>query len=251
MKINLDLTKSLEENAALYFEKAKKSRKKIEGIDKAISLANSKLKEVPRKKAFVKKVDSKKHWYERFRWCFSSEGFLLVGGKDAPTNEEVIKKHAEKGDVVLHTDMAGSPFVVIKSEGKDIPDLTKAEAAQFVAAFSRAWKKGLGSIEVFWVLPDQVTKQANAGESLPTGAFMIRGKTNYVSSNMDYAVGILEDGRVMGGPLRSVKKHCSKFVKIRQANGKTSDVAKQIRKQIGGDLDSIVRALPAGCEVAR
>jgi hypothetical protein len=68
---------------------------------------------------------------------------------------------------------------------------------------------------------------------------------------MAYAVGVREDGRMMGGPPRAVKKHCTKIVMIRPGNGKTSDVAKEIRKRIGGDLDEIVRSLPAGCEIAK
>ena len=53
----------------------------------------------------------KREWYEKFHWFFSSEGFLCVGGKDATSNEVIIKKHLEKNDLVLHTDMAGSPLL--------------------------------------------------------------------------------------------------------------------------------------------
>ena len=46
------------------------------------------------------------------------------------------------------------------------------------------------------------------------------------------------------------KKHCEKYAEIEQGEEKTSKIAKQIQYKIGGELDDIVRALPAGgCEV--
>jgi len=46
--------------------------------------------------------------------------------------------------------------------------------------------------------------------------------------------------------LDAVKKNCDKFVQIQQGNDKTGAVAKKIQKKIGGDLDEIIRAIPAG-----
>ena len=56
----------------------------------------------------------------------------------------------------------------------------------------------------------------------------------------------------MSGPLEAVKKICEKFVEVKQGRKKTSDVAKQIQKKIGGNLDDIVRVMPAGgCKVKK
>ena len=44
--IALDLTKTIDENAAVYFEKAKKAKKKIEGAEKALNGSLAKLKEL-------------------------------------------------------------------------------------------------------------------------------------------------------------------------------------------------------------
>jgi len=43
-----------------------------------------------------------KEWYEKFRWFISSDDFLILGGRDATSNEIVIKKHTEKNDLVFH-----------------------------------------------------------------------------------------------------------------------------------------------------
>jgi hypothetical protein len=157
----------------------------------------------------------------------------------------VIKKHAQDDDLVFHTDMAGSPFVLVKAEGDTIPDTTKTEAATFTLAYSKAWKRGLKTADVFHVSPDQVSKEAQAGEYLPKGSFMIYGDTTYIEVEMNFAVGN-HDGRAMGGPLTAVSHHCDDYVEVRQGRDKTSDVAKQIRHHIGGDLDDIIRILPAG-----
>jgi len=253
MKIELDLKKSVEENAEAYFEKAKKAKKKIDGAEEALKRAEDKLKKIKDKKIKIKeefeakaeKKKRKKEWYEKFRWFTSSEGFLVIGGRDATTNEIVIKKHTDKEDIVFHTDMAGSPFFVIKTEGKTA-DKTLQEVADATLCYSRAWKLGLSTTDVFWVKPDQVTKEAQQGEFLPKGAFMIRGKTNYIHPKINIAVGITKQGLIMGGPLEAIKKNCEKYVEIEQGKEKSSDTAKKIRAKIGGELDDIIAALPSG-----
>ncbi|RME31754.1 DUF814 domain-containing protein [Candidatus Woesearchaeota archaeon] len=246
MRITLDLTKTLEENAQRFFEAAKKARKKAKGAEKTIAEWEQKLAtEETTQGPAPKRVRRKKAWYEKFRWCFASDGTLLVGGRDASSNEALIKKHAEKGDLVFHTDMAGSPFVLVK--GKQPTAEALREAAQFCASFGRAWKNGLASLEVFHVAPEQVTKEANTGEFLGKGAFVIRGKTTYYKARIAVAVGLDREGRVMSGPPAAVSAHCERVVEVFQGNQKTSDVAKELQRRLGGgEIDDFVAALPAG-----
>jgi len=160
----------------------------------------------------------------------------------------VIKKHTEKNDLVLHTDMAGSPFFVIKSDNKKILESTIKEAADATCTFSRAWKLGLQTSDVFYVAPDQVSRKAKSGEYLTKGAFMIYGKTNYVENKVNLAIGITKDNGVMAGPLEAIKKHCEKYLILQQGDEKVSSIAKKINHKFGNslDLDEIIRALPAG-----
>ncbi|MBS3114837.1 DUF814 domain-containing protein [Candidatus Woesearchaeota archaeon] len=255
-KLVLDLTKSIDENAAVYFEKAKKIKRKIEGAEKALTDNIRKLKDLEAKKEKIvlekskeeKFKERKKEWYEKFRWFISSEGFLVIGGRDATSNEIVIKKHTEPNDLVFHTDMAGSPFFVVKNEGKTIGDKTKEETADATVTFSRAWKFGLQTSSVFYVNPEQVSKKTKAGEYMGKGAFMIYGKTNYISNKVNLAVGITKQQQIMSGPLDAIKRNCEKFVVLRQGDEKVSSIAKKINYKFGGnlDLDEIIRALPAG-----
>ena len=255
-RLVLDLKKSVEQNASDYFEKAKKIKRKIKGAEEALEQNLRKLKELEQKKEKfeaeeeIKKeaVARKKEWYEKFRWFFSSDGFLVIGGRDATSNEVVIKKHTDASDRVLHTDMAGSPFFVIKSDGKKIPETTIKEAADATCTFSRAWKLGLQSSEVFYVSPEQVSKKTKAGEYMGKGAFMVYGKSNYVANKVNLAVGITKEHAIMSGPLEAIEKNCEKYVVLKQGNEKVSGIAKKINYKLSGnlDLDEIIRALPAG-----
>jgi predicted ribosome quality control (RQC) complex YloA/Tae2 family protein len=251
MRITLDVSKSLEKNAEKYFEKSKKAKKKIEGAKEAVEKTKKKVElvkkqELKEKEKEKKAPERKKHWYEKFRWFVTSDDFLVIGGRDATSNEIVIKKHTEDDDLVLHTDMAGSPFFVIKSEGKKITETALKEAADATCSFSRAWKLGLTSQSVFHVKPEQVSKTPETGEYLGKGAFVIRGKTNYIDNRISCAVGMTDEGVIMAGPVEAVRKHCKKYVQIEQGDEKTSKIAKQIQHKIGGELDDIIRAMPTG-----
>ncbi|MEM2933175.1 MAG: NFACT RNA binding domain-containing protein [Candidatus Pacearchaeota archaeon] len=81
-----------------------------------------------------------------FRKALTSSGKLMLGGKNAEQNEEIVKQ-AAKDEVVLHTKAAGSPFVNIKGKAsrRDIK-----EAAIFCAAYSRDWKKNKKDVEVHY-----------------------------------------------------------------------------------------------------
>lgn len=253
MRVELDISKTLEQNATACFEKSKKAKKKIEGARTAIVFLGKRLEELRKKKASEEerkqeqqKPKREKKWYEKFRWLITSDGFMAIGGRDATTNEIVVKKHTNPEDVVFHTDMAGSPFFVLKTEGKKPTETAIRETADATCTFSRAWKLGMKAQSVFWVKPEQLSKTPNTGEYVAKGAFIVRGKTNYVDNGINCAIGIMEDGSVMGGPKEAVKKHCAKYALIEQGDDKASAVAKKIQKLIGGDLDDIIRAMPPG-----
>ena len=247
--------KSLEENAQSYFEKAKKAKRKAEGARGALERWKIQRDEpLVKKTEFEEKLNEEKNkpivvkkWYHKFRWFFTSDDFLVIGGRDATTNEIVIKKHTQKEDLVFHTDMAGSPFFVIQSGGKVISKKAIQETADATCTFSRAFQLGLSTQSVFYVKPDQVSKEAQSGEYLTKGAFMIRGKTTYAENKINLALGITEEQEVMSGPVDAVTKHCKQWIEIRQGKEKVSSVAKKLEKLLShNDLDAVIRALPAG-----
>jgi predicted ribosome quality control (RQC) complex YloA/Tae2 family protein len=255
--ITLNINKSVGENASVYYDESKKMKKKLEGARAALEDSRRKLEELKKEKESEelrlskeeerkkKSAEIKREWYEKFRWFVSSEGFLCIGGRDATTNEIVIKKHTGKDDIIFHTEMAGSPFFIIKTEGKKPGKATLDECAQATASYSRAWKLGISSADVFYVNPEQVSKEAQSGEYIAKGAFMIRGKKNILNADLKIAIGI-KDNKIIGGPINSIKKQAEKSITLSPGKEKASDTAKKIRAKIGGELDDIIRFLPSG-----
>lgn len=182
LKVRLDFRKDVNENAQKYYQLAKKNKKKIEGAKEAIKRTEQDIKKGFKEDAKNKsrKKPTVKYWFDRYKWFISSEGCIVVAGRDTKTNEEVVKKYLERNDIYAHADAGGAPSVVIKSNRGYIGEATLREACQFAVIHSKEWKRGIASGTAYWVYPDQVSKTAESGESLPTGAFVIRGKRNYV-----------------------------------------------------------------------
>ena len=224
MELEIELTKSVEENAAHYFELSKKAKKKMLGAQRALEETKKKLAKLQQEEAKfwedarkkeaerVQKAERNREWYEKFHWFISSEDFLCIGGKDSTSNEIIIKKHLEKEDIVFHTEAAGSPFFLVKG-GQKAGEKTLQEAAQMVAVYSRAWKLGMTMTDVFWVLPEQVTKEAKPGEFIQKGSFMIYGKKNFYHPVLELAMGLV-DGKIIAGPLSAVKSAFSTSVAL-------------------------------------
>ena len=48
-----------------------------------------------------KKEKKEKQWFEKFRNFETTQGFVVVCGKDASTNDLLIKKYTSKEDIVF------------------------------------------------------------------------------------------------------------------------------------------------------
>lgn len=260
ISVELDIRKSSFENASKLYQKYKKSKDKVEGAKEAIKNTEKELKKVkekdvePPEKPAPQKPREKK-WYERYRWFISSDDMLVIAGRDAKTNQEIVEKHMEPPDRYLHADLKGAPHTVIKSEGEKISEPTLKEAARFAAVHSRAWREGLANADVYWVEPEQVTKKAPPGEYLPKGGYMIEGKRNYLTVPLEAAVGLLKrDGKKvpMCGPPTAVEHHSDISIKIKPGQEKKSDLTRKIRSNIQKNsdlkinLDELMSILPPG-----
>lgn len=263
--INLDIRKTVPQNAQEYYEKVKKFTKKKDGAIRAIEDT----KKAMEKKAATKSAKAgrklqasrKKHWYDRFRWFVSSDGFLVVGGRDADTNEEIFKKYMEKRDIVFHTQTPGAPLTVVKTGGKEVPDSTLQEVSQFAVSYSSLWKAGQFSGDCYWIKSEQVTKTPESGEYLKKGAFVIRGERNYFKDvPLGIAVGLELKGetRIIGGPASAVRKHGDYILEIIPGKFNQNDISKKIYRIYADELndprfvkqiaspDQIAMMIPAG-----
>jgi predicted ribosome quality control (RQC) complex YloA/Tae2 family protein len=244
--------------SSMLFDEAKRAEAEMARIQEVERTLRPRLvraqKVAPKSKVQVVERASKE-WYEKFRWFFTTEGRLAVGGRDAQANSILVKKHLLAGDVAYHADLFGSPFFVLKGGVAQTPDEVR-QVAQATVAFSSAWKTGLAAADAFWVTPDQVSTTAPSGEFLARGSFAIRGKKNFATKNpVEVAVGLDSEGRVMAGPEEALIKLCRAHVTLIPSREKTSDTAKKVLfelKKLYGDepvrasLDDVLRALPAG-----
>lgn len=233
--VELDVRLSVTQNSQVFYDRSKKLSRKIKGA----ILAIEKTKELSQREAPLqirKKIERpKQKWYEKFRWFISSDGFLVIGGRDAQSNEDIVKKYLQKQDIFFHAHVSGSPVVLIKTEGKVVPETTLHEAAQFTVSYSGIWKSGQASGDAYWVLPEQVSKTPETGEYVAKGAFVIRGKRNYFK---DIIVGvalglILDEGKALiGGPLSAVKKKAQFVLEIEQGEFNQNDLSKKMYRML-------------------
>lgn len=222
------------------------------------------------RKVIVKEQISRE-WYERYRWFITTDGLLVIGGRDASSNSALIRKHLTEHDIVFHAEVHGSPFFIIKNAAafaatqEGTINSSLHEVAQATISFSRAWKDGLSSADAYWVIAEQVKKGAPTGQFLPKGSFVIEGKRNYIKGvELRLAIGIMQLNNretllcgpeeavkkrsifytvlLQGGvdPMNAAKKVKSEFVKIAGENTKIAESIKHV------SLDEFVRALPTG-----
>ncbi len=182
-------------------------------------------------------------WYERFRWFFTYSGKVVIGGKSAEQNENVINKHLEREDVVMHTALPSSPFVVIKSEGKEISERDIEEAAIFCACFSQQWKKRRMKVEVHIFSPEQITK----GRGSKTGTFSVLGNIEKIQAELRLALAI-QNEKLRAVPISSTR---DKLVIIEPGMIKKEKAAEEIgkmlkEKRLDIKREEIIQALPAG-----
>ena len=245
INIWIDKTKTLEANASSYFDKSKEMDRKAERTKEVIAS-----KPVSRpKKAVIKNKDVE--WFERFRWFITTDGEIAVAGKDARTNEQVVKKYLKKNDRYAHADIHGAPSVVVKNvNGVQPSEHSMLEACNFSLSYSKAWGARVSSGHSFWVENDKVSKTPNTGEFLAKGAFVIRGKRNwYRNLELNIAVGVIDyngNPKFMGGPIDSIEKHSEKYVIFRPGFTERKIVIRKLSEPFNADPKDIERLLPSG-----
>ncbi len=262
-KININTKSPLQSIASVLFNEAKKQSGAIASIQSIKEKTEKKLEKFESKTEAEKDLIvvteiRKKNWYERYRWFFTSDGYLTIGGRDAASNSAIVRKHLEKNDKIFHGDIFGSPFFIIK-DAENAPDRSMNEIAHATVCFSRAWREGLYGVSAFWVNPEQVKKSAPSGEFLPKGSFTIEGQRNFIKSEtLRLAVGIMpidDDYVLTCGPPEPIKKKSLCYAIIEPNGSGMAETAKKIQIEFSKmfedvtrkiHIDEFVRAIPAG-----
>jgi predicted ribosome quality control (RQC) complex YloA/Tae2 family protein len=112
----VDSNLEIPENAEKYYNKGKKAKRKIKGVNIAIERTKKDVEKMRNKRELAmekvrvpqKRVRRQLKWFEKLRWFLSSDGLLVVGGRDAGTNELVVKRYLDNQDIYLHSDIHGA-----------------------------------------------------------------------------------------------------------------------------------------------
>lgn len=257
VEVTLDIRKSVSQNANEKYEAGKKAMEKIEGAKRAMAETARKLDNLEPESDSAENEEirkpEKRFWFENYRWFVSSDGNLIIGGKDAASNERIVKKYMKTGDRYVHADIHGAPSCIVKAadaEGNELPvsEKTLEEACQFALSYSKAWNQFSGGT-AYWVNPEQVSKTPESGEFLPRGAFVVRGKRNYVKCNIEIAIGKVDIGgyeKIMGGAPSAVKKRAERWAVIGRGDRDKNDAARYLAGKFDTGVEDIQRVLPPG-----
>lgn len=225
-RVTIFVHESLEANVGRYYQVAKKFRAKKEGALRAME------------RAIVHPAKPKSHgpgkmkakWYHRFRWMETSDGVVVIGGRNADQNEELVKKYMEGKDTFLHADVFGASVVIVKGTTEHMD-----EAVQFAASYSRLWGSGAAAGDVIAAAPSQVSKTAESGEFVAHGSFVIRGERKiFRNVPMEVAIGVQMEPvvAVLGGTPSAIEPRCQVVVRLRPGTFEGNDVAKKVLRRL-------------------
>ncbi|MCX8163031.1 MAG: NFACT RNA binding domain-containing protein [Candidatus Micrarchaeota archaeon] len=192
IELELDCTKSVWKNLEELYQKLKQLEEKKRKILQEIEKTKEEIKNISTTKAETQKqkqeIKKQKKWYENFLWFYTTNGFLVIAGKNAKQNDELYSKYLKDEDLFFHADMIGAPATILKN-GANAKEEDRVQAAQWAAAYSSAWKKRLATIDVYYVKKEQVSKYSQ-GQYVGKGAFLILGKRNWLK-NVQLALKII------------------------------------------------------------
>lgn len=190
IKIPLDPEMDAAANAARYFEKYNKQKRTfealsqlieetseetahLESISAALDIARteadlSQIKEELQQFGYMKKraqgrkgpgykgSKKEKRTVNRPLHYISSDGFHMYVGKNNYQNEEVTFQMADGGDWWFHAKGIPGSHVIVKTEGKELPDRTFLEAGSLAAYYSKG--RGSDKVEIDYVKRKEVKK---------------------------------------------------------------------------------------------
>ena len=288
IEVEVDLTMSVYQNAQTHFQSAQKQKDKTKGARDALEDTERLLKTAKKKESksqtdgrVIKIKRSKRLWFERFKYSIMSDNKLLVGGKDAKSNDGLVKKHLKADDMYLHADLHGAPSCALQSirgfeidenplstippgvpafrlsdKMKEITPITDdllEEAAQMAICWSRAWQSGKGHGTVYAVKPGQVSKTAQTGEYIGKGAFIVRGQRKWFKDlDMKIGIGLVSVNNIVmiiAGTPNVIKEKFPRYAILSHGMTKKETVANQISKFTGLPTDDILPSLPGNLTV--
>jgi hypothetical protein len=276
MDISISLKETAHSNASALFAKYRankeKSQKTKESSAKALQAAEEtaqrQLLEAKKRQTHLTtglQTKRKPLWFEKFHWFFTSDNYLVLAGRDAQQNEQLVKRYLRPGDAYLHADVHGAASCLLRAKrrrnlipndnGKKttqtmpLSDQALREAGNFTICRSSAWTSRMVT-SAWWVESHQVTKTAPTGEYLTVGSFMIRGKKNFLPPTpLEMGLGVL----FRLGDDEAVARHKNErrdFALMQLEEGETGEDLDDVLMQLKeGDTGEVVVEKPSVPEI--
>jgi len=196
----------------------------------------------------------KVHWFEKFRWFLTSEGVLIIGGRDAASNDLIVRRYLGVRDLYVHADIHGAASVIVKHPAEGAPEPgppSLQQAGQWAVCFSKAWRAGHASADAFWVTPDQVSKTPASGEFVARGAWVIHGTKHWLKDcPLEIGLGEVDyEGAslwTVAPPDALRERGRLRLVLTPGEERERSDREVEIVRSLGISRDLLQRLLPAG-----
>ncbi|KAL1875668.1 hypothetical protein Plec18167_005605 [Paecilomyces lecythidis] len=192
LEIDIDLGLSPWANATQYYTQKKsaavKQQKTADSSTKALKSHEKKvtedLKKGLKQEKQVLRPARKPFWFEKYLFFISSEGYLVLGGRDTHQSEILYRRYLKKGDIFVHADLEGATPMIVKNRpgqpDAPIPPGTISQAGNYSVATSVAWDSK-AVMSAWWVHANQVSKTTETGDLLVTGGFVIKGEKNFLA----------------------------------------------------------------------
>ncbi|KAL4959086.1 putative DUF814 domain protein [Aspergillus stella-maris] len=192
LTIDIDLSLSPWANATQYFDQkrvaAVKAEKTTQSSEKALKSHEKKVKDdlkrnLKQEKQVLRHA-RKPFWFEKFLFFISSEGYLVLGGRDGMQSEILYRRYLRKGDIFVHADLEGATPIIVKNRpgapSSSISPTTLSQAGTLSVATSTAWDSK-AVMSAWWVDAEKVSKTSAAGDLLPVGEFLVKGEKNFLA----------------------------------------------------------------------
>lgn len=183
-------------------------------------------------------------YHKKYRWFYTSTGKLVIGGKSAIQNDELLSsiKKSGKEFLVMHTAEPGSPFSVILDNIKEIKPKDKEECAIFTGCFSRAWKSGKKQAKIHSFFTSQLYKHS----SMSTGTWGVHPPIEVITVSLNLVL-TKQNEIVRAVPEQSVKNKQSILMRVKPGKVDKLLMIQEIKKMIPSfSTEEILAALPAG-----
>jgi len=248
------------EAARRRYEERQRIRLKIQGARTALEETERKLRAPadrpsgPTGASLPGAARRKLHWFERFRWFISSEGTLVLAGRDAPSNDLVVRRYLKEKDRYVHADVHGAASVIVKwpADQRAPPtDITLREAGQWAVCYSKIWRAGYGSGSAYWVTAEQVSKTPETGEFVARGAWVVRG-TKHPLPDLPTEIGlgvVTYEGepRWVAAPPEALRSAGGLRVRLAPDDERSrNDRERELARELGVSRELLQSLLPAG-----